>query len=153
MSRIEMAIAYFWVIIKPNWIRFAYSKRDLSVVFRQKKPHAEHAGFLLMLALNNHIFPALEYVCFLLAFSVSLVAVNGGYSLCCAGASCCGGLSCCGAGALGASASVVAACGSWSMLAAVLWLTDLVALQCVGSSQTRDGTRVFCITRQIFFFF
>ena len=105
-----------------------------------------------MLALNNHIFPALEYVCFLLAFSVSLVAVNGGYSLCCAGASCCGGLSCCGAGALGASASVVAACGSWSMLAAVLWLTDLVALQCVGSSQTRDGTRVFCITRQIFFF-
>ena len=107
MSRIEMAIAYFWVIIKPNWIRFAYSKRDLSVVFRQKKPHAEHAGFLLMLALNNHIFPALEYVCFLLAFSVSLVAVNGGYSLCCAGASCCGGLSCCGAGALGCPGSAV----------------------------------------------
>ena len=72
-----------------------------------------------MPALNNHICPVLEYVCFLLVFSVSLVAANGGYSSCCAGASHCGGPSRCGAWAVGTWASVVAACGPQSMQAPV----------------------------------
>ena len=52
---------------------------------------------------------------------LSLVAVSGGATLCCAAwASHCGGFSCCGAPALGSWASIVVAhglssCGSWAL--------------------------------------
>ena len=75
---------------------------------------------------------------------------------CSARASHCSGFSCCGAWALGARASVVIAhglssCGSQASRAQAqqLWCMGLVALQHVGSSRTRDRTRVPCIGRRI----
>ena len=75
---------------------------------------------------------------------------------CGAWASHCGGLSCCRAQALGVRASVVAACGLQQLWlvgsraqAQQLWRTGLVAPRHVGSSRTRDRTRVSCIGRQI----
>ena len=95
---------------------------------------------------------------------------------CGAWASHCGGFSCCGAWALGAWASVVAArglsscrmqalectgfssCGVWAQQlqctgsgaqAQQLWRAGLVAPWHVGSSRTRDRTRVPCIGRRI----
>ena len=83
---------------------------------------------------------------------LSLVA-----TLCCgAWASHCGGFSCCGARALGAQASVVAArglssCGSQALecrLSSCGARAQLLQWH-VGSSQTRDRTRVPCIGRWI----
>ena len=82
---------------------------------------------------------------------------RAGATLCCgAWASYCSGFSCCGARALGAQASVVAACGLSSCGSRALerrlssrWLTGLAAPRHVGSSQTRDRTHVPCIGRWI----
>ena len=60
------------------------------------------------------------------------------------GLSHCGGFSCCRAWALWHTGF-----SSCSTQAQQLWRTDLVALRHVGSSQTRDRTRVPCIGRQI----
>ena len=95
---------------------------------------------------------------------------------CSAWASHCGGFSCCKTRALGTRASVVVAhglsscstlapervgfssCGAWAQQlqlvdsrtwAQQLWRTDLVARHHVGSSWTRDRTRVPCIGRRI----
>ena len=48
-----------------------------------------------------------------------------------------------------AAASLIAENGLWRVWAQYLWYTGLVALQHVGSSWTRDGTRVPCTGRQI----
>ena len=75
---------------------------------------------------------------------------------CGAQASHCGGFSCCRARALGAWASVVVARGFQQLWLAgsraqaqQLWRKGLVAPRHVGSSQTRDRTRVPCIGRRI----
>ena len=95
---------------------------------------------------------------------LSLQLRQAGASLCCiARASHCSGFSCCRAQALSTQASVVAAhglrnCGSraqqlWLAGSVVqaqqLWHMVLVALWHVGSSWTRDRTRVPCVGRQI----
>ena len=80
------------------------------------------------------------------------VAVRGILSLrpaeatlcCCAQASHCGAFSCCKAWVLGCSGF-----SSCSMWAQKLWCMGLFSLWHVGSSQTRDQTRVPCIGRRI----
>ena len=102
---------------------------------------------------------------------------RAGATLCCgAWASHCSGFSCCGARALGTQASVVVAsglrscsvrvlgctgfsrCGSQAQYLSLagcrtqaqqLWHMGLIAPRHVGSSWTRDQTRVPCIGRQI----
>ena len=123
-------------------------------------------GFLL-----SRIFPFTFFcVCvwlhwvFLAVHGLSLVVASGATLHCGARASHCGGFSCCRARPLGVRASVVAACGlsrcgtralesasfsNCSAWAQQLWCTALVAPQHVGSSWTRDQTRVPCIGRQI----
>ena len=108
---------------------------------------------------------------FVAVHGLSLVAASGGYS-----SWRCAGFSCCRAWALGVWASVVAARGPQSVQVSVvavcglsscgaqaqqlwlagsraeaqqLWHTGLVALWHVGSSWTRDQTRVPCIGRRI----
>ena len=81
---------------------------------------------------------------FVAAHGLSLVASTGGYSL----------LQCTGFSlqwlllfqSMGSRHTSFSSCGT---RAQVLWLTGLVALQHVGSSQTRHRTRVPCIGRQI----
>ena len=73
----------------------------------------------------------------------------GLFSTCGAWALHCGGFSWCRARALGHVGSEVAVCSSRAQ-AQWLWYMDLVALQCVGSSQTRDQTHISCIGRWIF---
>ena len=70
---------------------------------------------------------------------------------CGAWASHCSGFSCCGAQAraLGVQTSVVVACGLWSTGSVAVVHEGLVAPLHVGSSWTRDRTRVPCIGRQI----
>ena len=70
---------------------------------------------------------------------------------CSARTSHCSDFFCCGVQALGTRASVVVACGlsSCDIQAQQLWRMGLVAPRHVGSSRTRDRTRVPCIGRQI----
>ena len=70
-------------------------------------------------------------------------------STCGARAPHCGGFSWCRARALGHVGSGVAVCSSRAQ-AQWLWHMDLVVLQCVGSSQTRDQTHASYIGRWIF---
>ena len=70
---------------------------------------------------------------------------------CGAWASHCSGFSCCGARALGTRAQQLWLAGSRAQ-AQLLWCTGLVAPWHVGSSQTRDRTRVPCTGRRILFF-
>ena len=85
---------------------------------------------------------------FVAAHGLSLVAASGGYSsLRWADFSLWWPLLL-GARALGVWASVVVVAGSEAQ-AQQLWCTSSVTLQHVGSSRTRDGTRVPCIGRRI----
>ena len=67
-----------------------------------------------------------------------------------AGASHCSGFSCCGAQAPGCGLQWLLFLGSRAQ-AQELRCTVLVALQCVGSSRTRDWTRVSCTSRWVLY--
>ena len=85
-------------------------------------------------------FPPLKLcICLFLAVPVfmlrlPLVAVSGGHSPCGAWPPPCGGFPC---------------CMGFGVQTQQLWLTGFVALRHVGSSRTRDRTRVSCVGRQI----
>ena len=110
------------------------------------------AGIRIFFFLKINLFVLFIYfwLCwvFVAASGLSLVAASRGHSLLWWQASHCSGLSRCGAWALGTRAQELWLTGSRAQ-AQQLWCTGSVALQHVGSSQTRARTRVPCIGRQI----
>ena len=104
--------------------------------------------FLLLLFYFIYLFLVVLGLCCCVGFPQ--IVVSGADSSCDVQASRCDGFSCCRTKLLGTWSSVVAAPGLYST-GIIVGVHGLSCFPVLGSSRTRDQTRVSCVDRQILY--